>query len=55
MDRKIEREQKLARLAFGIVVVRARSNRMEDLTPVVEDILTVLKAIKPGLLKHAGA
>ena len=55
MDRKIEREQKLAQLPYGIVVIRARSNRMEDLRPVVEEVHAALENIKPGTLKHAGA
>ena len=55
MDRKIEREQKLTQLPFGIVVIRARSNRMEDLRPIVGEILKILLSINPGILKYASA
>ena len=35
MDRSIEFQQLLSTLPFGIVLVRARSNRMQDLRPLV--------------------
>jgi len=55
MDRRLERQQKLDGLSFGIVVIRARSNRVADLQPLVADILATLKNLKPGVLQHVGA
>ena len=55
MDRKIERQQKLDSLSFGVIVIRARSNRVDDLRPLVGDILAALKMLKPGMLQHVGA
>ena len=55
MDRKIERQQKLESLSFGVVVIRARSNRVDDLRPLMGDILEALKTVKPGMLRHVGA
>ena len=55
MDRKIERQQKLDGLSFGVVVIRARSNRIDDLRPLVAEILATLKTLKPGMLQHVGA
>jgi len=39
MDRKLEREQNLALLPFGVVLIVARSNRVQDLLPLVPAIL----------------
>ena len=54
MDRNIERQQKLDRLSFGVVVIRARSNRIDDLRPLVGILLTTLRTLKPGMLQHVG-
>ena len=55
MDRGIEFQQRIGALPFGIVVVRARSNRMQDLGPLVSSIIAALDAIKPGLVRRVGA
>jgi hypothetical protein len=39
MDRSIEFQQRVSTLPFGIALVRARSNRMEHLRPLVASIL----------------
>jgi hypothetical protein len=39
MDGNIERQQNLANLSFGLVVIDAPSNRMADLLPVVPELL----------------
>ena len=48
MDRGFEFQQQVSTLPFGIVVVRARSNRMQHLSPLVPAILAAIAAIKPG-------
>ena len=35
MDRKLERQHDISALPFGVVVVRARSSKMQDLLPLV--------------------
>jgi hypothetical protein len=55
MDRGIEFQQQIGALPFGIVVVRARSNRMQDLRPLVPSIIAAIGAIKPGLVRRVGA
>lgn len=55
MDRNIEHQQRLATLAFGIVLVRAPSNRMIHLRPLVPAILTALTSIRAGELRRVGA
>src|SRR5215470_3412448 len=53
-DRGIEFQQQVSTLPFGILAVRARSNRMQHLSPLVPAILTATAAIKPGRLLRIG-
>jgi hypothetical protein len=55
MDRKLERQQDLSVLTFGVVLVTARSNRVQDLLPLVPKILPALAHIQPGRLEQIGA
>ena len=55
MDRSIEFQQRLSTLPFGIVLVRARSNRMQDLRPLVQLILSALDAVDPGRIRRVGS
>ena len=55
MDRKLEHEHDLSALSFGVVVIRARSNRMQDLRPLIETITAALARIEPGKIEHVGA
>jgi hypothetical protein len=54
MDRGLEFQQRISTLPFGIILVRARSNRMEDLKPLAPSILSALDAIKPGRIRRVG-
>ena len=55
MDRKLEREQNLSALTFGVVLIVARSNRVQDLLPLVPKVLDALSRIQPGRLEQVGA
>jgi hypothetical protein len=55
IDRSIEFQQRLSTLPFGIVLVRARSNRMQDLRPLVPSILSALDAVSPGRIQRVGS
>ena len=54
MDRGIEFQQNLATLSVGILPVRAPSNRMVHLLPLVPAMLEALPALKPGQLHRIG-
>ena len=54
MDRGIEFQQNLAAASVGVLLVRARSNRMIHLLPLVPAILEALPLIKPGQLHRIG-
>jgi hypothetical protein len=55
IDRSIEFQQRISTLPFGIVLVRARSNRMQDLRPLVPSILSALDAVKSGRIHRVGS
>jgi hypothetical protein len=40
---------------FGIIVLRARSNRMRDLRPLVPSILAAVDTVEPRLVRRVGA
>jgi hypothetical protein len=48
MDRSIESNSASRHCPFGIVLVRAPSNRMEHLRPLVPSIFSALNAVNPG-------
>ena len=54
MDRGIEFQQNLSSLPFGVLLLRAPSNRMIHLDPLVPSILAALPALEPGELLRVG-
>ena len=54
MDRGIEHQQNLSALSFGVLLIRAASNRMEHLDPLVPAILDALVLLRPGQILHVG-
>ncbi len=55
LDRNLEFQQNIKVLPFGVVVVRARSNRVADLTPHIAGILEAASRVAPGQVEKAGA
>jgi hypothetical protein len=55
MDRNIEFQQNIRELPFGIILVRAASNRMVHLRPLMPLILDALKGLPRGELRRLGA
>jgi hypothetical protein len=55
MDRRMPSQQNLADHPFGVVLVKARSNRMVHLRPLVSEILVALDGISHGELRQVGA
>lgn len=48
IDRNLPAQQTVSKLSFGVVIVRARSNRLSDLTPLAPAILAALATLKQG-------
>lgn len=55
MDKNLQYQQQLAGLAFGVLLIRAASNRLVHLRPVVPAILEALRQLRPGELRSVGA
>ncbi|MGH8547050.1 MAG: hypothetical protein ACRERU_00285 [Methylococcales bacterium] len=55
LDRNLEFQQNIKVLAFGIVVVLDRSNRVADLTPLIASILEPASRVAPGQVEKVGA
>jgi hypothetical protein len=54
MDRGIEFQHNVSVLPFGVLIIRAPSNRMAHLRPLVPAILDALSLLKPGELLRIG-
>ena len=54
-DRGIEHQQNLAMLPIAVLIVLARSNRMEDMAPAVPAILTALSELQPRSIRKVAA
>jgi hypothetical protein len=48
VDKNIPAQQSLSALPFGVVIVRAKSNRIEDLRPLAPALLAALVTLTPG-------
>jgi hypothetical protein len=54
IDSNLLSQQKLTHLQIGLVVLRAKSNKFEDIEPLVPTILQTLSSIKPGDIIRIG-
>lgn len=52
VDQNITYQQNLESLQISILILVARSNRYESLTPLIPQALEVLKQISPGEIVH---
>ena len=48
-------EHDIARYRIALVLIRDKSNRIEDLRPLVPAILRVLSGARPGMVQRVGA
>ena len=48
VDKRLPQEQHIANRPMGVVVLRARSNRLSDLLPLVPDLLAALSTLAAG-------
>ena len=54
MDRGLQHQQNLSALRLRVVVVRAPSNRMVHLKPLLGSILNTLESLSPGQVRVVG-
>ena len=55
MDKNMPVEHDITRSRIGLVLVRAFSNRIETLRPLVPAMLSALATVRPGKIKRVGA
>ena len=54
-DQNIEFQQNLAKLPIAVVVLVAKTNRIESLQPLVPEVLRALETLQPKTLRRVGA
>ena len=54
-DQSLQFQQNIAKRRLGVVVLRAGSNAIEDLVPLVPVALKALAALRPGQAVRVGA
>jgi hypothetical protein len=47
-DQNLEFQQNISKRRLGVVVLRASSNALEDLLPLIPAALTAIDAVQPG-------
>ena len=50
VDRNLSFQQNLATLPIAVIILRAKSNRLSDLRPLVQGLLSSLESAKRGML-----
>lgn len=55
MDKNMPIEQDISRHRIGLVLLRAVSNRIEALRPLIPAIQAALASVRPGEVKRVGA
>ncbi len=54
VDRKISTQQDLTKFEIAVLLIRARTNRLEDIRPLVPDLLKTLERANKGALTTVG-
>ena len=54
MDRNLSFQQSLPKFGIALVVLRAHSNRLRDLLPLVPEIVAAISSAKPGVALIVG-
>jgi hypothetical protein len=54
VDQKLEFQQNLSRLGLAVLVIVAKSNKFEDLLPLLPAILSAIGTVRPGEIRRVG-
>jgi len=52
VDKNLPHQQRMKDRPVGVVVLRAKSNRLSDLLPLVPDLLAALSTLQAGAVKQ---
>jgi predicted nuclease of predicted toxin-antitoxin system len=55
MDGSMSSQQNLAKFQIALIALRAHSNRLEDTSPLMPEVLATLPLLKPGKVLIVGA
>jgi predicted nuclease of predicted toxin-antitoxin system len=55
VDRNLSFQQNLVSFSIAVVVLRAKSNRLTDLRPLIPRLLAAIGSAEPGIAKFVGA
>lgn len=54
VDQGLQHQQNMSGLRIAIAVLVAKSNDIDDLRPLVPDLLDALAGLRPGTIMHVG-
>lgn len=54
VDRNLSFQQNLPAFAVAVIVIRARSNRLADLKPLVPELLACIQGARRGAVDYVG-
>ena len=54
-DQNLEFQQNISKRRLGVVVLRAESNALEDLLPLIPAALAAIEVVQPGHVVHVEA
>lgn len=52
VDKSLRHQQNLRDLKYGVIVLRTKTNKLEDIVPHLPEILAVLRSIRPGEIRR---
>ena len=55
MDKSIEYQHNISEYAIGIIIISARSNKLQDIQPVMLEVNQVIRNVQPGQVIHVNA
>ena len=55
MDRSIEHQQNLSKYNIGVILISARSNRIQNIQPAMLRVNEIIREVQPGQVIHVTA
>jgi hypothetical protein len=54
VDRNLSFQQNIGSVPIGVIVLRARTNRLSDLKRILPDLMAAIEFAKPGVVRFIG-
>lgn len=55
MDKSIEYQQNISEYAIGVIIISAKSNKLQDIQPAMQEVNQVLRDMQPGQVIRVNA